>query len=79
MASNLDPYKIIIGGVKADPYRIDRAYGEFPAPIFQALKKILRCGRKHKDQRTDVEEAISSLQRWLEMENEDHEQHNTNK
>lgn len=66
-----DPYETIIGGAKADPYRIDRAYGGFPAPIFQALKKLLRCGRKHKDMATDVREAITSLESWERMNRED--------
>ncbi len=67
----IDPYQVQIGGVKADPYRIARAYGIDDPVIFQALKKILRCGRKHKDRRTDVREAITSLERWEAMNAED--------
>jgi len=65
-----DPYKIRIGGVIADPYRIARAYG-LDATLGAALKKILRRGRKHKDIATDVRDAITTLQRWEEMEPED--------
>jgi hypothetical protein len=57
--------------VKADPYRIARAYEITDPVIFQALKKLLRCGRKHKDAATDVREAITSLERWEAMNNED--------
>lgn len=66
-----DPYQVTIGGVKADPYRIARAYGITDPVIFQALKKLLRCGRKHKDQATDVREAITTLERWEQMNAED--------
>lgn len=66
-----DPYQIHIGGVKCDPYRIARAYSINDPVIFQALKKLLRCGRKHKDRATDVREAITSLERWEQMNQED--------
>lgn len=66
-----DPYEIRIGGVKADPYRIARAYGIDDPVIFQAVKKLLRLGRKHKDRALDVREAITSLERWEQMNRED--------
>lgn len=66
-----DPYEIRIGGVRADPYRVARAYGINDPVIFQALKKLLRFGRKHKDRATDVREAITSLERWEAMNLED--------
>lgn len=66
-----DPYNVRIGGIKADPYRIARAYGITDPVIFQALKKLLRAGRKHKDLATDVREAITSLERWEAMNAED--------
>jgi hypothetical protein len=65
-----DPYQVTIGGVVADPYRIARAYG-LDATLGQALKKLLRCGRKHKDRATDVRECITTLERWEQMEAED--------
>ena len=67
----IDPYNVTIGGVRADPYRVARAYGIDDPVIFQALKKLLRCGRKHKDFKTDVREAITSLERWEQMNAED--------
>jgi len=67
----MDPYQITIGGVKADPYRIAKAYGIDDPIIFQAIKKLLRCGRKHKSMAQDVREAITSLERWEEIEAED--------
>jgi hypothetical protein len=66
-----DPYQVKIGGVTADPYRIARAYGITDPVIFQALKKLLRFGRKHKSQAADVREAITSLERWEAMNAED--------
>lgn len=69
-----DTYKTMIGGAIADPYRIARAYDLDPV-IAQAVKKLLRCGRKHKSRATDVREAITTLERWEEMESED-SQHN---
>lgn len=68
-----DPYAVTIGNVRADPYRIARAYGITDPIIFQVLKKLLRSGRKHKSLSEDVAEAITSLQRWQEMEKEDKE------
>ena len=66
-----DPYQVTIGGVKADPYRVLRAYGITCPIIGQAIKKLLRCGRKHKDISQDVREAITTLERWEEIEKED--------
>lgn len=65
-----DAYKTMIGGAIADPYRIARAYDLDPV-IAQAVKKLLRCGRKHKSRATDVREAITTLERWEAMEAED--------
>ncbi len=65
-----DPYQIRIGGVIADPYRICLAYGLDPV-IAQAVKKLLRCGRKHKDADQDVREAITTLERWEAIRRED--------
>tara|TARA_R110000850_G_C9996151_1_gene468179 strand:+ start:12371 stop:12643 length:273 start_codon:yes stop_codon:yes gene_type:complete len=67
---NVDPYKVTIGGVKADPYRIARAYGLNGAET-QALKKLLRCGKKHKTRLEDQMEVISTIQREIEMDEED--------
>lgn len=65
----MDPYKIKIGGVVADPYRIAIEYGLDPI-LGQALKKILRCGRKHKSAEEDAKEVITTMERWLEIQRE---------
>ena len=65
-----DPYQVRIGGVLVDPYRIARAFGLDPT-IAQAVKKLLRSGRKHKTAAEDVREAITTLERWEAMERED--------
>jgi hypothetical protein len=64
-----DPYTIKIGGVIADPYRIAISYG-LDSAIGEAAKKLLRCGRKHKDIKTDVQEAIKTLTRWLVIQDD---------
>jgi hypothetical protein len=65
-----DCYQIRIGGVIVDPYRIAREY-DLDSAIAQAVKKLLRCGRKHKSIAEDVREAITTLERWEAMEAED--------
>ena len=65
----MDPYKIKIGGVVADPYRIAIEYRLDPI-LGQALKKILRCGRKHKSAEEDAKEVITTMERWLEIQRE---------
>ena len=65
-----DPYEITIGGIKADPYRIALAYDLDPV-IAQAVKKLLRCGRKHKSKANDIREAITTLERWEQIQAED--------
>ena len=65
----MDPYKIKIGGVVADPYRIAIEYG-LDSILGQALKKILRCGRKHKSAEEDAREVITTMERWLEIQQE---------
>lgn len=64
-----DIYKVKIGGVVADPYRISLAYGLDPI-LAQGLKKLLRCGRKHKDAKTDIREVITTMERWLEIQDD---------
>ena len=69
----IDPYEVRIGGVKADPMRIIRAYGTTDMGVQQAIKKLLRNGRKHKSNTEDKREAVTSLQRSIEMDEEDSE------
>tara|TARA_R110000803_G_scaffold59101_10_gene117506 strand:- start:6217 stop:6621 length:405 start_codon:yes stop_codon:yes gene_type:complete len=71
LPTKLDPYEIELGGVKVDPYRVARAFGIDDPVIFQALKKLLRMGRKHKGAEVDVREAITTLERWEAMNRED--------
>lgn len=70
----IDPYHVQIGNVRADPYRIARAYNIDDPVIFQALKKLLHYGRKHKSRAIDVREAITSLERWEQLNLEDSKQ-----
>lgn len=70
-SEDIDPYAVTIGGVHCDPYRIAREFGIDDPVIFQALKKILRYGRKHKPLATDVRDAITSLEAWERMNRED--------
>jgi len=57
-----------------DIYRVLRLYGVTDPSISHAVKKLL-CpgGRGGKSTRQDVQEAIDSLKRYLEMEDEDGE------
>lgn len=71
-----DPYEITLQGVKLDPYKIAELYGITSMPIAQALKKLLRCGRKHKSLAQDVRDAITSLERWEELQKESNESKN---
>ena len=64
-------YRYEFKGVKLDPYRIMDLY-KITHPAHQhALKKLLRAGRSVKDQKQDIQEVIDSLNRWLEMMQED--------
>ena len=64
-------YKRYYKGIKLDPYRILDVYDNVKAaPHQHVVKKLLRAGESIKDLRTDVEECIKSLNRWLEMMDE---------
>lgn len=55
-----------------DPYRVADLFNVTHPALQHALKKILCTGaRGSKDAATDVQEAIDSLNRWLEMKDED--------
>lgn len=65
-------YQYFYKGVKFDPYRVCLVYGIDHPALQQALKKILRLGRDGESTAVqDVQEAISSLRRFIEMEEED--------
>ena len=63
-------YSVTFAGRKLDPYRIADLYS-LPAPLAAALKKILRRGRSNKSEAQDLREAIASIERQLEMMEED--------
>lgn len=68
MKTKIDPYNVKIESTRVDPYLVCQLFGITDFPIAEAIKKLLRLGRKHKNKRKDVEEAVLSLQRWLEIQ-----------
>lgn len=60
-------YLTVIHGVEVDVYDILAAYDVTSHPVAHALKKLLRLGKGHKSPEQDVQEAIASLQRHLEL------------
>lgn len=58
-------------GIKIDPYRIFEIYQISNAAQQHAIKKLLRAGKGEKPLGKDIREAIDSLNRWLEMIEED--------
>lgn len=57
--------------IKIDPYRIMYEY-KITHPAHQhALKKLLRAGNSIKNLKQDIQEVIDSLERWIEMIDED--------
>lgn len=60
-------YARIINGVSIDIYAIAEAYGLTPA-LIHSLKKLLMAGQHgHKDRLTDLKEAISAIEREIEI------------
>ena len=64
-------YRYEYKGIKLDPYRILDIYGIGHPAQQHAIKKLLRAGKAHKSLRQDVAEVVSTLNRWLEMMQED--------
>lgn len=66
-------YKKIPDGVRyIDVYRVLEMFNVSDPALQHALKKLLVAGgRGHKNQEKDVNEAIVSLNRWLEMRKEE--------
>ena len=65
-------YNYYYNGVKVDLYRIFRLYGITDPALQHAIKKLFRLGRDGESTAVqDVQEAISSLRRFIEMEEED--------
>ena len=66
-------YNYFYKGIKMDPYRILDIYKIQPQPQAHVIKKLLRAGNSVKDLKRDIKECIMSLNRWLEMIEEDEE------
>ena len=64
-------YDFVYKGVKLDPYRIMTQYNIYHPAQQHAIKKLLRAGNSVKGLRRDIEEVIITLNRWLEMLDED--------
>jgi len=55
-----------------DVYRVLVLFGVTNPCVQHAIKKLLCAGQRGaKDERKDIEEAVSSLVRYLEMQTED--------
>lgn len=67
METEFDPYNIPFRGITMDPYLVLELFQITDPAIQQAIKKLLRCGRKHKDADQDCEETITSLVRRREV------------
>lgn len=67
-------YDYMYKGIRIDPYRIFVEY-EITHPAQQhSIKKLLRAGRSVKTLKEDIEESIKTLERWLEMIEENEKQ-----
>jgi hypothetical protein len=64
-------YRYEYKGVKIDPYRILNEYAITNHAQAHAIKKLLRAGRSVKDLVQDINEVKDTLDRWLEMIEED--------
>ena len=64
-------YRYTYKGIKLDPYRILNVYGIHDAAHQHAIKKLLRAGKSIKTLKQDINEVIDTLNRMLEMIEED--------
>lgn len=60
-------------GIRLDPYRIEQVCGPWHPAQAHAIKKLMRAGKSVKDLKQDINETIATLNRWLEMIEEDGE------
>ena len=60
-------------GIRLDPYRIMTVYNITHPAHQHALKKLLRAGKSVKDLRTDLLETRDSIDRYIQMLDEDAE------
>lgn len=66
-------YRYSYKGVKLDVYRILSVYQQTDPAIQHAIKKLLRSGKSIKSLKQDIQEVILTLNRKLEMMEEDDE------
>jgi len=64
---------------RIDAYRICRLYDITDPAIYHAIKKLLRSGDGIKSKREDVFGAMKSIERWIEMEQEEDSDSRENK
>lgn len=64
-------YSFEYKGVRMDPYRIFKIYGITDPAQQHAIKKLLRAGQSTKSLKQDIAETILTLNRWLDMMEED--------
>lgn len=64
-------YRYSYKGIKLDPYRIIDIYKITNPAQQHAIKKLLRAGKSVKTLKQDIDEVIDSLNRMLEMIEED--------
>lgn len=65
-------YFRMIGGVKVDHYYLMRKFNVIDPALQHASKKVMFAGaRGSKDRRRDIVEAIDTLNRWLELDDEE--------
>ena len=71
--NNNNPYIVDISKYnKLDIYRILKLYNVCDPCLQHAIKKLLCAGKRGvKNQTQDINEAVQSLQRFLEMQGED--------
>lgn len=66
-------YKFQYKGITLDPYRIFRIYGITDPEQQHSIKKLLRAGKSIKPLKQDILEVIMTLNRWVEIIEEDAE------
>ena len=64
-------FKFQYKGIILDPYRIFRIYGITDPEQQHAIKKLLRAGKSVKTLKQDIKEVIMTLNRWVEILEED--------
>lgn len=66
-------YQYTYKGIKLDPYRLARIYKDanWSHEQFHAIKKLMRAGESVKSLTQDVKEVRATLDRWLEIIEDD--------